>query len=178
MVDLVDILDIRNVACGVTVSSKKKALQQASLMLSESLNSMTSGSQDETTRNDRDADKSTEEILNEVDILDALIERERLGSTALGFGVAVPHGHLPELQTPVAALLTLQNGVDFNSPDDVEVDVIFALLVPEDSNDDHLAILSQVASRFNNSDITDALRQCSAAEQDRALDIFCKPEQT
>ncbi len=177
MVNLVDILDIRNVACHVGATSKRKALQQASRLLSESVNSGSQNQSPDVPAREQQPDDDSEELLNEVDILDALIERERLGSTALGSGVAVPHGHLQELQTPIAALMTLQNGVDFDAPDDADVDIIFALLVPQDSNDDHLAILSQVASRFDNADITEALRKCGPEELNRALDIFCSVKQ-
>jgi len=174
MVQLVDILNPQNIACSVSVSSKKKALNKVSRMLSDSLNASTHESQDGEGQESTDADSTDEEVLNEVDILDALIGRERLGSTALGQGIAVPHGHVTELETPIAALLTLDEGIEFDAPDEAAVDIIFALLVPEDSTDDHLAILSQVAERFDKPDITEALRQCSADQNERAFEILCR----
>ena len=173
MVQLVDILNPQNIACSVSVSSKKKALNKVSRMLSDSLNASTHESHDGEGQ-ESEADSPDEEILNEVDILDALIGRERLGSTALGQGIAVPHGHVTELEAPIAALLTLDEGIEFDAPDEAVVDIIFALLVPKDSTDDHLAILSQVAERFDKSDITEALRQCSADQNERAFEILCR----
>ncbi len=143
-------------------------------MLSDSLNASTQLSQDTERQEPAKADSTQEEFLNEVDILDALIGRERLGSTALGQGIAVPHGHVTELEKPIAALLTLDEGIEFDAPDEAAVDIIFALLVPKDSTDDHLAILSQVAERFDKPDISAALRQCSADQNERAFEILCR----
>lgn len=174
MVQLADILYPQNIACSVSVSSKKKALNKVSRMLSDSLNASTKKSEDSGDEEPTTSDETDEEILNEVDILDALIGRERLGSTALGQGIAVPHGHVTELETPIAALLTLDKGIEFDAPDDAAVDIIFALLVPEGSTDDHLAILSQVAERLDKPELTAALRECNADQIERAFEIFCK----
>ena len=143
-------------------------------MLSDSLNASTQKSEDSGDEEPTTSDETDEEILNEVDILDALIGRERLGSTALGQGIAVPHGHVTELETPIAALLTLDKGIEFDAPDDAAVDIIFALLVPEGSTDDHLAILSQVAERLDKPELTAALRECNADQVERAFEIFCQ----
>ena len=143
-------------------------------MLSDSLNASTKKSEDSGDEEPTTSDETDEEILNEVDILDALIGRERLGSTALGQGIAVPHGHVTELETPIAALLTLDKGIEFDAPDDAAVDIIFALLVPEGSTDDHLAILSQVAERLDKPELTAALRECNADQIERAFEIFCQ----
>ena len=143
-------------------------------MLSDSLNASTQKSEHSGDEEPTTSDETDEEILNEVDILDALIGRERLGSTALGQGIAVPHGHVTELETPIAALLTLDKGIEFDAPDDAAVDIIFALLVPEGSTDDHLAILSQVAERLDKPELTAALRECNADQVERAFEIFCQ----
>ena len=180
MVQLAEIIDPRNVACSVSVSSKKKALHHLASILSSSLNtpavSTDEDSQAQTagTETDESAASQEEEVFGEMDILDALIGRERLGSTALGQGVAVPHGRIADLEKPVAALVTLAKGIEFDAPDDNEVDILFALLVPESSTDDHLAILSQVAEKFSQKELTDRLRDCAEGENKIALDIFCQ----
>ena len=180
MVQLAEIIDPRNVACGVSVSSKKKALHHLASILSDSVNAPAQpAATDGRTRaaeNDSGytAASQEDEILGEMDILDALISRERLGSTALGQGVAVPHGRIADLQKPVAALVTLTEGIEFDAPDDSTVDILFALLVPESSTDDHLAILSLVAEKFSQKELTDQLRYCSENENKVALEIFCQ----
>lgn len=78
-----------------------------------------------------------------------LLEREQLGSTALGDNVAIPHCRLAGLSKITGCFVTLENGIDFDAPDDEPVDIIFALLVPEDEVDAHLDILAILASTFN-----------------------------
>jgi len=168
MVNLSDIVDVSNVACHVEVSSKKKALQLLAQMLSESINTPVE-EDDESTADDATAD----EEINEMDILDALVSRERLGSTALGQGIAVPHGRIAALDHSVAAMITLTEGIEFDAPDEQPVDIIFALLVPEESTDEHLQILSDMAEKFSDSKITDALRKCGSEEQQIAFDSLC-----
>jgi len=176
MVQLAEIIDSRNVACGVSVSSKKKALHHLASILSSSLNTPEPSTDSQTPDNQSETAESPasqeEEILGEMDILDALIGRERLGSTALGQGVAVPHGRIANLENPVAALVTLAQGIEFEAPDDGDVDILFALLVPESSTDDHLAILSQVAEKFSKKELTDRLRDCGENDKQLALEIF------
>ena len=179
MVQLAEIIDPRNVACGVSVSSKKKALHHLASILSDSVNAPAPATTDgRTGATEKDsghtAPSQEDEILGEMDILDALISRERLGSTALGQGVAVPHGRIADLEKPVAALVTLTEGIEFDAPDDSTVDILFALLVPESSTDDHLAILSLVAEKFSQKELTDQLRNCSENENRVALEIFCQ----
>lgn len=184
MVELSDIIDSSNVACNVDVSSKKKALHQLALILSFAVNSpgerfdantdAETDLADNTGGLDNSGDHSDEEQLSEMDILDALISRERLGSTALGQGIAVPHGRLTDLERPVAAMITLAKGIEFDAPDEEPVDIIFALLVPEDSTDEHLRILSAMAEKFSNDSITSTLRQCNDKEVQRAHEVLCQ----
>ncbi len=75
-----------------------------------------------------------------------LVERERLGSTALGAGVALPHGRVDGLDESVGAIVKLSEGIDFDSPDGQPVQLIFGLLVPQECAADHLQDLSQIAS--------------------------------
>lgn len=97
--------------------------------------------------------------LNARSVLDALLARERLGSTALGEGVAIPHCRLHDCQAPVGVLLTLESPIDYDAPDDTHVDLLFALVVPESANDAHLQILSQLAGILVEKDNRDALRR-------------------
>lgn len=94
----------------------------------------------------------------------ALIEREKLGSTGLGHGVALPHARIPGITAPMACFIKLDSPVDFGSPDGEPVDLIFGLFVPEKSNDTHLQILASVAERFNSDVTRSALRQANSAE--------------
>jgi len=97
--------------------------------------------------------------LNARSVLDALLAREKLGSTALGEGVAVPHCRLEGCQNPLGVLLTLDEAVDYDAPDDAHVDPLFVLVVPESADDQHLQILSQLASILIESTHRATLRQ-------------------
>jgi PTS system nitrogen regulatory IIA component len=97
-------------------------------------------------------------------IFQVLLERERLGSTGLGKGVAIPHARVPDLPHTVAAMLTLESPVDFESADGQPVDIAFALLVPEDDTDNHLQHLSRLVTLFRDPDICDNIRSASNAD--------------
>jgi PTS system nitrogen regulatory IIA component len=97
-------------------------------------------------------------------IFQVLLERERLGSTGLGKGVAIPHARVPDLPHTVAAMLTLESPVDFESADSQPVDIAFGLLVPEDDTDNHLQHLSRLVTLFRDPDICDKIRSASSAE--------------
>ncbi|WP_440996857.1 PTS IIA-like nitrogen regulatory protein PtsN [Arhodomonas sp. SL1] len=99
-------------------------------------------------------------------IFESLIGRERLGSTGLGRGVALPHARIAGLEAPVAAVLNLDSGVDFDAIDRQPVDLLFALLVPEHSTDEHLRILATLAEMFSDSAFCEQLR---ASGSDEAL---------
>jgi len=102
-------------------------------------------------------------VLSPNEIFDALINREKLGSTGLGKGVAIPHGRIAALEKPLCAIIKLAEPVDFDAADNLPVDLVFALLVPEDSTEEHLQVLSTIAEVFSNSTICAALRQCESA---------------
>ena len=91
-------------------------------------------------------------------VLDALLARERLGSTALGEGVAIPHCRLTDCKAPVGVLVTLAEPVDYNAPDDGDVDLLFILVVPDDAADEHLQLLSLLAGLLIEEDHRKALR--------------------
>lgn len=123
--------------CGVAVASKKKALEALSSLLGRSA-----------------------EALDETQIFDSLVARERLGSTGLGYGIAIPHGRVSELQQTAGALLVLEEGIDFDAPDGQPVNILFGLLVPEACNDAHLQILAGLAAMFSDVDLRAALSTC------------------
>jgi PTS system nitrogen regulatory IIA component len=105
-------------------------------------------------------------------IEDAVMERERLGSTGVGEGVAIPHARLPGLEKPVGGFMRLQHGVEFESIDERPCDLIFMLLAPDGSGADHLRALAQVSRVFRQGPVRDALRKARTEEDVRA--VICK----
>lgn len=114
------------VAARSSVSSKKRALE----LVSELMTAGDSG-------------------LAQNEVFTSLVERERLGSTGLGHGVAIPHGRLKSLDRAVCAFLRLGDGVDFDASDGQPVNMICGLLVPEESTSEHLNILATLAEMFS-----------------------------
>jgi PTS system nitrogen regulatory IIA component len=98
------------------------------------------------------------------DLFFELIEREKLGSTAIGSGVAVPHARSEKISAPVGALIKLDTPVEFNAEDEIKVDLIFGLIVPHELHESHLQILSALASLFKNSEWRDQLRNSLNSE--------------
>ena len=94
---------------------------------------------------------------------DAMISRERLGCTAVGNGVAMPHGRLGGIDTPMGAFVRLAQPVAFDTPDDMPVDLVFALLVPEKSEACSSAELAELARLFSDPDFRKRLRTASDA---------------
>ncbi|EKE85380.1 PTS IIA-like nitrogen regulatory protein PtsN [Idiomarina xiamenensis] len=145
--DLSTLLSPDCTRCAVQGASKKKLLETISQLAAPKLSG--------TTRQD---------------VFESLLNRERLGSTGIGLGIAIPHGRLASATQPVAVLLTTSEPIDFDAIDNQPVDIIFALLVPEDQHDDHLQTLAQVAKRMNEQGCCQAMRK---AESDQQLyDIF------
>jgi len=98
-------------------------------------------------------------------IFDCFVTRERLGSTGLGHGVAIPHSRLENVSRPVAAFLKLQEGVDYDAVDREPVDLLCALLVPEKSTDEHLQILAMLAEMFSDQGLCAQLRAATSSTQ-------------
>ena len=96
------------------------------------------------------------------EIFDSLVNREKLGSTGLGKGVALPHGRMALLDKPVCAFLKLDRPVDFDAADNQPVDLVFALLVPENSTEEHLQVLSMIAELFSNPSFCSSIRDCNS----------------
>lgn len=92
------------------------------------------------------------------DVFDLLIAREKLGSTGLGNGIAIPHCRIPNCSEPLGTLVTLEEPIDFDAPDEAPVDLLFVLLVPEEANQQHLDILAGIARLFSKADFCQQLR--------------------
>ena len=105
---------------------------------------------------------SSSQVLSQQEIFDSLLNREKLGSTGLGKGVALPHGRLASLQAPVCAFIKVNPPVDFDALDGEPVDLVFSLLVPEDSTEEHLQVLSNIAEIFSDPAICTSLRNCQS----------------
>ncbi len=92
-------------------------------------------------------------------VFDSLFAREKLGSTGLGQGVAIPHGRVKGLRDAVAAFVKMQNPIPFDAPDALPVNFIFVLLVPERATDLHLQILGELAQMFSDQKFRDELQR-------------------
>ncbi|MEY1662665.1 PTS IIA-like nitrogen regulatory protein PtsN [Isoalcanivorax beigongshangi] len=102
--------------------------------------------------------------LDEQQVFDALIARERLGSTGIGEGIAIPHCRLPHCTTATGMLISLEEAVDFDAVDGRPVDLVFVLLVPEDNPEQHLKTLSHLAALFNEQAYRDGLRAADSGD--------------
>ncbi len=98
------------------------------------------------------------------EIFDSLISRERLGSTGIGHGVALPHGRLDNCQEPIGVFLTLAEGIDFDAVDREPARILFALMVPEDSTEEHLQILARLAEFFRQPENRKTLENATSIE--------------
>ena len=101
--------------------------------------------------------------LNRAMVADSLFARERLGSTGLGYGVAIPHGRIKGLKSPLAAVFRLQDPIGFDAPDEKPVSLLIFLLVPEASTQKHLEILSEIAEMLSDTVLRDKLKVCNDA---------------
>jgi PTS system nitrogen regulatory IIA component len=98
-------------------------------------------------------------------VFERLLERERLGSTGLGHGIALPHARMKEVGEAVGAFVQLRQGIDFDAVDDKPVDLAFALLVPESASEVHLQLLSTLAAMFNEPQLRESLRKAATADE-------------
>ena len=97
-------------------------------------------------------------------IFNNLVARERLGSTGIGQGIAIPHCRLDGCSQVIGVLVTLEEGVGFDAIDNQPVDLLFTLIVPKEATSEHLELLSQLAEKFNEQSFCNELRQCSDNE--------------
>ena len=139
---LSDLITPERIACNIDAQSKKRALEQVSELIS------------------RDQD-----TISSIDVFDSLLARERLGGTGVGYGVAIPHGRLRNTEQTLGAFVKLRQGVDFDSADHQPVDLVFALLVPEESTEEHLQTLAKLAAMFSDDTFRNKLREAQTAEE-------------
>jgi len=124
---IADLLPLSNVVTNLDASSKKRVFEQAGLLF-ENNQGIARG-----------------------DVFDSLFSRERLGSTGLGQGIAIPHGRIKGLKEAAGAFFRLTTPVQFDAPDGRPVNMLFVLLVPEQANEQHLQLLSELAQMFSDS---------------------------
>lgn len=93
------------------------------------------------------------------EIFDVVLQREKLGSTGVGQGIAIPHGKLPNLDKIVGVFARLESPIDFDALDDQPVDLVFMLLAPETAGADHLKALSRIARVLRDTDTLEKLRE-------------------
>jgi len=131
------------------IKSKKRALE----LLAEHLTLQANQSTTHT------ATQAEKEGSNALTVFQLLTEREKLGSTSMGHGVALPHTRTSLTEKAIGAFLKLDKGIDFDSPDQQPTDLIFALMVPEHYTDEHLKILAHLASLFSDESFCKTLRE-------------------
>ena len=136
---LSQILPPAQVLVGVDAASKKRAFEDAGLLF-ENLHG-----------------------LNRALVADSLFARERLGSTGLGHGVAIPHGRIKGLKAPMAAVFQLETPIGFDAPDEQAVGLLIFLLVPEAATQKHLEILSEIAEMLSDSVLREKLKSSQDA---------------
>ena len=135
------ILSTNRTQCAVQCNSKKRILEIISELAAE---------------NNTDIDQET--------VLAALVGRERMGSTGIGNGIAIPHGRLQNLSRVMAIVVTSDPAIDFDAIDDKPVDIFFALLVPEDNSNVHLQTLSGIASKLSDKERVKLIRNAQSSD--------------
>lgn len=138
---LAQILSPSQVLVSVDATSKKRAFEEVGLLF------------------------ENEHGLNRALVTDSLFARERLGSTGLGHGVAIPHGRIKGLKSPMAAVFQLSAPIGFDAPDEQPVSLLIFLLVPEAATQKHLEILSEIAELLSDSVLREKLKSCADAGQ-------------
>ena len=138
---LASILSPSQVLAQVDVTSKKRAFEEAGLLF-ENLHG-----------------------LSRALVTDSLFSRERLGSTGLGHGVAIPHGRIKGLKTPMAAVFQLSQAIGFDAPDELAVSLLIFLLVPEAATQKHLEILSEIAELLSDAELREKLVSSTDSQQ-------------
>lgn len=137
---LANILPAAQVLVSVEATSKKRAFEEAGLLF-ENLHG-----------------------LSRALITDSLFARERLGSTGLGHGVAIPHGRIKGLKSPMAAVFQLAQPIGFDAPDEQPVGVLIFLLVPETATQKHLEILSEIAELLSDAALREKIKASDSAD--------------
>jgi PTS system nitrogen regulatory IIA component len=139
-----------DIALGLDVADKDRALEEAALMVERRYK------------------------IDRASVYRALWRREQMGSTGLGHGIAVPHARIPGIAEPIVLLLRTKRPIVFGAPDHMPVSVLFVILVPEEANDEHLQILSTAAKLFSDEDFRKRLD--AAADPAAVRRLFVRPE--
>ena len=138
---LASILPAAQVLVSVDATSKKRAFEEAGLLF------------------------ESQHGLSRALITDSLFARERLGSTGLGHGVAIPHGRIKGLKAPMAAVLQLAQPIGFDAPDEQPVGLLIFLLVPEAATQKHLEILSEIAELLSDSGLRERIKAAGSVPE-------------
>lgn len=142
---LAAILPLEHILLDAEITSKKRAFEELGLLF------------------------ENQQGLQRVAVTDCLFARERLGSTGLGHGVAIPHGRIKGLKNPQAALLRLRSPIGFDAPDGEPVSLIISLLIPQNNAQQHLEILSDIAHILGNAQMREQIKTASDAASLHAL---------
>ncbi len=149
MMEIADILDTESVFAKLPATSKKQALQELAKRAAQVTG------------------------LHERTIFDVLLERERLGTTGVGNGIAIPHGKLPELKKLSGLFARLEKPIDFEAVDEQPVDLIFLLLAPEGAGADHLKALARISRLLRDRTTCEKLR--GSDEPDALYSLLTEP---
>ncbi|MDG2089219.1 MAG: PTS sugar transporter subunit IIA [Arenicellaceae bacterium] len=141
-VELANYLSLNRVICDLEITSRKRLFERLAKLLVIDL-----------------------EEQDEKKIFRALVEREKLGSTCVGDGLAIPHGRIEGLLEPRIAIVRLAEPVDYGARDNKPIRMAFALLVPKDATDEHLKILGLLAERLSDNDVRQQLYIAGSAQQ-------------
>lgn len=135
---LSNILTLDCILCGVSVNSKKRLLEK----ICELAVTQVTG-------------------IEEDELLESLLDREKMGSTGIGNGIAIPHGRIPNSNKAIAVLITTDHAIDFDAIDSRDVDIFISLFVPQDSCQEHLDTLQNIAKLFSDKKIIKQVRKCT-----------------
>jgi PTS system nitrogen regulatory IIA component len=134
---LQNILSLSCTQCAVPVQSKKRLLEQVCQLAANELGGT-----------------------NPTDLLDSLLDREKMGSTGIGNGIAIPHGRLNNTDKAIAVFLTTEQAIDFDAIDNKPVDIFICLFVPENNTQAHLETLQSIAKFFSDRKTAKKVRKC------------------
>lgn len=140
--NLSDTLTADAVAYRSDLGSKKRAIEETSRLLAGAARTVTDN-----------------------EVFASLIKREKRGSTALGGGVAIPHGRLAGLDRAVSSFMRLEQGIDYDAEDGSPVDLVFGLLVPEEANNEHLQLLASIAEMLQDDELIATIRSSTDAAE-------------
>ena len=139
---ILDILTQARVAIDVHATSKKAVLEELARLVASDTSELTPAQ-----------------------AFDGLVFRERLGSTGLGNGIAIPHGRIKHLSTTVGAFLRTESAIDFDTTDGHPVDLFFALFVPQEVTEEHLTMLASLAEAFSDGELVAKLRMLTTTQE-------------